>query len=226
MYPGDQINEKHTPEMMAAVKKVLERRGDEATGWSMGWKVNIWARLKDGDKALDILSNLFTLVRVDGANMSGGGTYPNLFDAHPPFQIDGNFGATAGIAEMLVQSHEGEIHLLPALPTAWHTGKVTGLKARGGITVDMEWENGQLKMAKIHSALGGLIKIRTNEQVICADEAEKTISVNSNPLFQWVNPGLPIIHNKKATLTWQGKKSFNLTLNTTSGGNYLILARK
>jgi alpha-L-fucosidase 2 len=226
IYPGDQVNEKHTPEMMAAVKKVLERRGDEATGWSMGWKVNIWARLKDGDKALDILSNLFTLVRVDGANMSGGGTYPNLFDAHPPFQIDGNFGATAGIAETLVQSHEGEIHLLPALPTSWHTGKVTGLKARGGVTVDMEWENGQLKTAKIHSAVGGLIKIRTNEQVFCADEAEDTMDINTNDLFQWVNPGLPIIHNPKATANWQGKKSFHLTLNTTSGGNYHILARK
>lgn len=226
IYPGDQVNEKHTPEMMAAVKKVLERRGDEATGWSMGWKVNIWARLKDGDKALNILSNLFKLVRVDGANMSGGGTYPNLFDAHPPFQIDGNFGATAGIAEMLVQSHEGEIHLLPALPTSWHTGKVIGLKARGGVTVDMEWENGQLQMAKIHSAIGGLIKIRTNEKVFCADEAEEKMDVNSNALFQWVNPGLPIIHKPKATSTWEGKKSYNLMLNTTSGGNYYILAKK
>jgi alpha-L-fucosidase 2 len=163
---------------------------------------------------------------VDGANMSGGGTYPNLFDAHPPFQIDGNFGATAGIAETLVQSHEGEIHLLPALPTSWHTGKVTGLKARGGVTVDMEWENGQLKTAKIHSAVGGLIKIRTNEQVFCADEAEDTMDINTNDLFQWVNPGLPIIHNPKGTANWQGKKSFHLTLNTTSGGNYHILARK
>ena len=226
IYPGNQINENNTPELIAAVKKVLDRRGDEATGWSMGWKVNIWARLKDGDKALNILSNLFKLVRVDGTNMSGGGTYPNLFDAHPPFQIDGNFGATAGIAEMLVQSHEGEIHLLPALPTSWHTGKVTGLKARGGVTVDMEWENGQLKLAKIHSALGGLIKIRTNEQVICADEAEKTINVNSNPLFQWVNPGLPIIHKPTATSIWQGKTSFNMTLNTNPGGKYLIFAEK
>jgi alpha-L-fucosidase 2 len=226
IYPGNQINENNTPELITAVKKVLDRRGDEATGWSMGWKVNIWARLKDGDKALNILSNLFKLVRVDGTNMSGGGTYPNLFDAHPPFQIDGNFGATAGIAEMLVQSHEGEIHLLPALPTAWHTGKVTGLKARGGVTVDMEWENGQLKMAKIHSAVGGLIKIRTNEQVFCADVAVDTMDVNSNDLFQWVNPGLPIIHKPTATSIWQGKTSFNMTLNTKPGGKYLISAAK
>jgi alpha-L-fucosidase 2 len=188
--------------------------------------VNIWARLKDGNKALSILSNLFKLVRVDGANMSGGGTYPNLFDAHPPFQIDGNFGATAGIAEMLLQSHEGEIHLLPALPKQWHTGKVKGLKARGGITIDMEWKNGKLKWAKIFSTLGGHVKIRTNEQVYYTDEPEVATGENLNPLFQWVNPGEPIIHNPKAISVRQGIKPFYRTINTKPGGYNQLFAEK
>jgi alpha-L-fucosidase 2 len=173
LFPGDHISPTKTPELAEASKKTLEIKGDDTTGWSKGWRINLWARLLDGNHAYKMYRELLKYVDPDGKKTDtprrGGGTYPNLFDAHPPFQIDGNFGGAAAVAEMLVQSNENEILLLPALPDAWETGLVKGICARGGFIIDMKWNNKVLQKVTVSSKIG------TKTTVICGDKKQNII---------------------------------------------------
>jgi alpha-L-fucosidase 2 len=164
LHPGNEITRYGTPDLFEACKVTLAHRGDGGTGWSMGWKINFWARLQDGDHAMILIKNQLRPALGAGGRGRGGGTYPNLFDAHPPFQIDGNFGFASGVAEMLLQSHTPELHLLPALPSSWKSGTMKGLKARGNIGVDLRWEGGALKKATLTAKKDTTVTVRLGEK--------------------------------------------------------------
>ncbi len=168
LHPGDEISAQ-TPDLLAAARKSLTMRGDGGTSWSMAWKINFWARLLEGDRAVQLITNFLTLTGSSKTSLTGGGVYANLFSAHPPFQIDGNFGATAGITEMLLQNHVGEIHLLPALPKAWPNGSVSGLKARGDVTVSINWKAEKLVRAHLTGSRDRSVSVRYQGQIKSID---------------------------------------------------------
>jgi alpha-L-fucosidase 2 len=193
LYPSNQISASKTPELFEAAKQSLIYRTDESTGWSMGWKVNLWARLLDGNHAYKLIQDQLHLVTAD--QRKGGGTYPNMLDAHQPFQIDGNFGCTAGFAEMLMQSQEDAIHLLPALPSVWKDGSIKGLVTRGGFVIDMTWKNNKVYELKIYSKIGGNCRLKV-ENTLKGSSLKKAKGKNSNRLFYDVEVKKPIISNE------------------------------
>jgi len=218
LFPSNQISPYRTPQLYSAAKNTLIQRGDVSTGWSMGWKVNWWAKMLDGNHAYKLIQSQLTPVGTVGG---GGGTYSNLFDAHPPFQIDGNFGCTSGITEMLLQSADGTVHLLPALPDIWlAAGKVSGLRARGGfVLMRMEWKDGKVVKAVFKSTIGGNLRLRLpNEmKLISGGLLKKATGENGNPFYQTETIANPVISEKAIITSPAIKETFVYDIPTKTG---------